>query len=358
MPHTGNRMIHLLFTSLIILSAFLGSDCREEPVQPCTDCPQPIDTTSHNFSWRLDTLGDGNSSILFDVAVLNDTLAFAVGAMYLRDSTGKLDPQPYNLAEWNGRNWKLRKLSYAGFPPVIKTICVVNDQDVWLDPWFHWNGHNFQELPIDPILFGVGVNKMWGNSKGVYVIGDNGFIAYKSSTTTTWQKLESGTTLPIQDIWGSKNSQTGETEILAIASNGSLGEGKKLLSIKNNSVISLPDSGLPPFGLYGLWFEPKKRYFVVGAGIYYKDNAYNTARWDTVKNITTYYTIAMRGTGINNIIAVGAFGDVLHYNGTSWKQYSDLKIDGSYINVDVKGKIVALCGYTTTQGVIVIGKQQ
>jgi hypothetical protein len=42
-----------------------------------------MDTTSHDFTWETTTLGDGNSSVLFDVAIINDTLAYAVDAVNL-----------------------------------------------------------------------------------------------------------------------------------------------------------------------------------------------------------------------------------------------------------------------------------
>jgi hypothetical protein len=41
-----------------------------------------MDTTSHNFTWEIDTLGDGNSSVLRDVCIINDTCVWAVGEIY------------------------------------------------------------------------------------------------------------------------------------------------------------------------------------------------------------------------------------------------------------------------------------
>lgn len=42
-----------------------------------------MDTTSHDFTWQIYTLGDGTgSSCLYDVAIINDTLAYAVGEIY------------------------------------------------------------------------------------------------------------------------------------------------------------------------------------------------------------------------------------------------------------------------------------
>jgi hypothetical protein len=58
-----------------------------------------MDTTSHNFTWQIDTLGDGSSSVLYDVAIIDDTLAYAVGEIYKRDSVGNWDPNAYNLVK-------------------------------------------------------------------------------------------------------------------------------------------------------------------------------------------------------------------------------------------------------------------
>ena len=63
-----------------------------------------LDTTSNNFIWQTFTFGDpgAGSSNLNDVVIVNDTLAYAVGEIYLNDSTGQPDPNAYNLIKWNG----------------------------------------------------------------------------------------------------------------------------------------------------------------------------------------------------------------------------------------------------------------
>lgn len=83
---------------------------------------------------------------------------------------------------------------------MIHSVFAINENDIWFDPWFHWNGQNFQELPIDPIFIGVGVNRMWGNSDEIYVVGNNGFIAHRNSNGQSWQQISSGTELPLIDI--------------------------------------------------------------------------------------------------------------------------------------------------------------
>ena len=84
---------------------YIGSKFENGKV-PGTSSPLQIrtmDTTSNNFIWQTFTFGgDAGSCLLNDVAIINDNLIYAVGAIYLKDSTtGQNDWQPYNLAIWN-----------------------------------------------------------------------------------------------------------------------------------------------------------------------------------------------------------------------------------------------------------------
>lgn len=69
-----------------------------------------LDTTSHNFTWRVDTLGY-YLSIVRDVAIVNENNIWAVGAFYKkhadRDSTVA---DRYNAAHWDGKAWTLKKI--------------------------------------------------------------------------------------------------------------------------------------------------------------------------------------------------------------------------------------------------------
>lgn len=64
-----------------------------------------LDSTSHNIQWFVDTLGA--QGVIRDVWVFDKNNAWAVGEIYLNDSTGKLDiANPYNAQngmEPNGR---------------------------------------------------------------------------------------------------------------------------------------------------------------------------------------------------------------------------------------------------------------
>ena len=86
--HLSSRLtgIALLFLALTIASSF--DSCKKN--EPCTTCPPSgPDTTSHSFNFTQYTIGgSGSSSYFKDVAIISDSLAYAVGEVYLNDSTG------------------------------------------------------------------------------------------------------------------------------------------------------------------------------------------------------------------------------------------------------------------------------
>jgi hypothetical protein len=154
-----------------------------------------MDTTSHNFTWEIDTLGDGNSSVLYDVTIVNDTLVYAVGEIYKRDSTGQFENEPYGLAIWNGIDWKLKKLYYrisSGDTIVlsnIRGILYVSSSEIWFAAGsiFRWDGVSpitllsFSRLNLpDP---NATIEKLWGTSNtNLYGVGNAGTIVQYTGT--------------------------------------------------------------------------------------------------------------------------------------------------------------------------------
>lgn len=339
-------------------SAFLGRKFKLYTI-PETDSITVItmDTTSHDFQWHLDTLGDGASSILFDIAIINDTLAYAVGKIYKKDSTGQFENEPYNLAIWNGKQWSLLRLSYQGIAPPIRSIIAVSENNIWLDPWFHWNGQSFEVILVDPVFWGMRTLKMWGNSSELYAVGTAGFIAHFNGST--WQKLESGTTLDIQDIWGALNPKTNQEEIIAAAGNPDVSFDHKILSISDTVVKSMPDSGIFPHALTTIWFSPGRKYWLGGGGVWDKDISLDWGLWHELYP-TPYYTNRIRGNDINDVFICGAYGDLLHFNGQSWRSYHDqTKIsDGGFNSIAITGSLVLSVGEDNPRAVVAIGRRK
>lgn len=100
----------MLVLMLVAVLTLLISCAKLAPPQPPDNV---VDTTSHNFTWQITVLGNGlSSSMLNDVAIINDTLVYAVGEIYLKDSTGQEDINPYNLVRGNGSAWTIVRAPY------------------------------------------------------------------------------------------------------------------------------------------------------------------------------------------------------------------------------------------------------
>ena len=240
----------IILLAIFLCAAFLNLKCKNEPTQPKDNTP---DTTSHNFIFQQFAFGgNAGSSYFNDVSIINDTLAYAVGAVYFIDSTtGQPDPLPYNLAKWNGYSWQLKKVTvqtiYGSVTMPLDGIFTFSSDDIWLvagDP-IHGDGKNWSDFDIRNITGdqNIDVLKGWGtSSSNIYFVGRNGNIVHYNGSS--WTKIESGATLPINDIYGAWNSQTNQWEILAVASNKYLNVNKKVLQITPSTATAIPDSGL------------------------------------------------------------------------------------------------------------------
>jgi hypothetical protein len=343
---------------LLILSSI---DCKKNPIIPGSG--NSTDTTSHEFTFQTFTFGGGGGSILNDVAIINDTLVYAVGAIYLTDSTGQYDP-PYNLAIWNGTGWNVKRVTvnFRGnlITPPLYGIYAFSKSQIWLAGDLAIYGTDNEWTPYDVrLLTGYDTllaEKCWGlNPSEMYFVGLHGTLVHYDGNS--WTKLQSGTTLPINDIWGSQNSQTGQLEILAVAADDM---SKKLLRIQGTTVSTLPDSGLSA-SLYGVWFVPEEKYYVVGAGIGYK-NSLDNSSWSVYPSgvVTSYMSGGVRGTGMNDVFVAGSFFEIVHYNGSSWHNYKDVIsfTDGAVGRIAVKGNLMVTVGLSGQNAVAIIGKRE
>jgi len=334
---------------------------------------QTMDTTSHNFTWQTFTFGQHSSSVLYDVAIINENNIWAVGEIYMNDSLGNPDPHAYNAVHWDGIKWDLIRINtQSDCNPVtyapLRAIWAFSDSNIIITSggsigWF--NGKtNKADCNIRPMLTGS-INKIWGTSSSdLYVVGNSGNIAHYdgSPLANGWTKIESGTELSIRDVWGDFNEKTNKWEILAAASNFMLDLEKEVLSIKGNSVTKLNLSS-QVWPLKTVWFMPNKQYYIAGSGIYQKRLLADSVWRNNATDITTFSTTSIRGNGINDVFAVGAFGDLVHFNGVNWKtDYSEpLLNNGAYTRVAVKGNLVIAVGGNQvsldSEAVILMGRR-
>jgi hypothetical protein len=315
-----------------------------------------MDTTSHNIAWTSYTLGDGTgSSNLYDVAIINDTLAYAVGEIY----SGGVR---YNAAVWNGSEWALKCISvtYKGnvITPPLYGIVAFSTTDIWVVGSFpiHGDGNSWTLYHLQDMGLSVSVSKGWGkNSSDMYFVGTNGSIAH--SDGTSWTKIESGTSMDIRSIWGAKNTQTGNYEIYATAGDPLASRDRKILHINGTTAESISDNGIT-WALNCVWFSPGRCYWLVGDGVWEKHPSLSNSTWNA-QNISDYDINSIRGTDINDIVICGSYGEVMHYNGASWKSYRSVTglSGGLYYSVAITNTMVCAVGTNSPNAAILIGKR-
>lgn len=349
-----------IFIALLAILFLTGVDCKDEP--PVKDDGKILpDTTSHNFTFYVDTLGDGSSSVLFDVAIINDTSIYAVGEIYLKDSTGEFENQGYNYIVWNGKIQNIQKILYdfqgQSFFEPLNTIYTIDSDKIWVagtQPRY-WDGTNWQQFNISSSVFNGRAKSIFGLHNSLYFVGSNGSIVYYNGSN--WIPISTGTTLDFKDIWGDKNPITGEYEIYAVASKGSFSTERKIYRISGTTATEVSADGIP-YSTNCIWFKSQKQYYVGGGGMWKKENITSNTPWQSFESgVTPYYIYGMRGQSENDIVAAGSFGELLHYNGKSWKSFRDLPGFNNLelYAVDIKGDVICAVGYIGSRACVVRG---
>ncbi len=319
-----------------------------------------MDTTSHDFTFDMLTFGgETGSSYLYDVAIIDKNDIWAVGKITIGDSSSR-GYSTFNAVHWDGIKWNLQRIYFhsecsAVDYPGLKAIWAFDEKNIVLTNggaigWF--NGDSIQiDCSINSILTGA-INKIWGSgSDNIYTVGNSGNLHHYDGVN--WQKLESGTELNINDIWGDYNEKTGQWEILAVAGNILHGHEAEIILINNyNCVISGANEIVWP--LKTVWFDSPKEYFVAGSGIFQKHNIQDKSWGNDIFQITTYSINKIRGGKINNLIAVGGVGELLHFNGNNWKSFLEQsKLDGgNYYGCAIENNLMVAVGQNSASAVI------
>jgi len=233
-----------------------------------------LDTTSSNYIWEKYYFGNIGSSILKDVAIIDETNIWAVGEILLQDNSG--DYKTYALAKWDGISWELEQVEFAHYPETSKrpgklnAIFMLDKENIFVataSQLLKWENNSWKQKAqfATAIPFYGQVKEIWGNAEdNIYCVGKNGTIYHYYGTG--WRKLDTGTDLDIQDIWGDYDEYKDEWEILAVASNHLSGYERKLIKIDENENRSISDKPLTST-LNSTWFISNNKYLVGGSGI-------------------------------------------------------------------------------------------
>ncbi len=320
-----------------------------------------MDTTSSSFTWQTFTFGgNAGSCMLNDVAIINDTLAYAVGEIYMNDSTGKHDPFPYNFAKWNGRKWQLRKIAvmYKGNQTIapLKGVFILQNGEIILSsglPYLQdnnggWRLYHLWDMGVLNQNDGSVYHISGTSINDLFFVGNSGTIVHYSNGT--WQKRESGTTLNITDIYGIPNT----TDIFMSLYNTSSGlEGYDLLSIANNNKIENLSTPNNLFEASSVWAENKNIVYIAGSGLFRE----SYGKWEEINEFTMKSLTGIRANGLNDMFVIGST-HTGHYNGNTWTIYKELDLpNGVYSSIDFKNNVVIIAGYIGSRAVVTIGKR-
>ncbi|MBI5021425.1 MAG: hypothetical protein HZB59_08320 [Ignavibacteriales bacterium] len=334
-----------------------------------------MDTTNHNFTWQIDTLGDGNSSVLYDVAIVNDTCIIAVGEINIQDSLGNWIRPPYNLARWNGKKWNLKRVMYnyqgTDYYSQLYSIFVFDENNYWVgsNQPMHWIGNKWETFDLGSKIWNGLINKIWGSSSSnIYIVGNQGALAHFDGTS--WQKIESGTEVNLTDVWGSPDGK-------AVWACGYFNNkrGTYLLR-KNTSNWEVAYDGTPTefsllsdtlSGALTSVYTPSSRYIYVCShfGLYRASaNTRGEAkRYSFTSSTFPGFPRGMRGNGINDITIAGDYTMIARWNGYTWRYYDDLRNLKIHFNaVAQKGNLIVAVGVLTDpihgKGIAYIGRRR
>jgi len=330
----------------------LMNQCSNQTTEPRPSGP---DTTSHDFVWRMDTIG-WRSTELFDVSIISRNNIWVSGYI-TKEGTDTV----YSAAHWTGSEWKLvrmkKDVDYPAYVDDAYGIHAINDNNIWLacGSIYHWDGQ-LARLSWQRDIYTTTIAKhVWyHNDHDIWATGSNGLILHYDGVE--WHELDSGTTTPVIDIWGHVNSKNGSKLVLAnISYDWWYTEGDyRIVSLHDDHVVDTLQWKWPrDRPLMSLWWDDHTPVYVAGGGVALYDSA-----WHTVNEVPNYGMYKIRGSAWNNIFAVGAYGMIVHYNGASWHNYQELMFDGALKSVAVKERIVVAIGYLGSFrpfGIILIG---
>jgi hypothetical protein len=284
-----------------------------------------MDTTSHNFTWQIFEFGNFGTSILYDVAIINENDIWAVGEIYVAD-TSSTGYTIYNAVHWDGNKWELKKIyTYSNCSSIdyapLRSICAFSSNNIvvtsgggmWWYDGIRWKS----ECTINPLLTGA-INKLWGKSSSdLFAVGNIGNIFHWDGKR--WTKIESGTDVSLRDIYGNNLSDdiyiVGHEDVNRLKS--------VLLHLKDGKVETVWETGnfedKDPYGTSLRNLYIKDNWLFTLGKRYIKENIKLKTKAKRITNILYDMVYEFKGTDKNDIYSFTDFGEIFHYNGYSIK---------------------------------------
>ena len=320
-----------------------------------------LSTTSNDFVWEIDTLGN-YGSYLKDAWIVDENNIWVVGYLRVDDPDSSFDgtgQETFNAARWDSDKWNLFRFERGA--PLI-SIWYFNENDIWATGGvpIHWDGEKwkFYHLWNMGILDNNdgGVEHIWASSPDdIYFVGRNGSIVHYNGST--FSKMNSGTEINLEDVYGigSHVFATGseyedEYSGQSVAMHGRNGQWKTV----RHEYAFYPQKSTDWGKICSSWAYEKYAYYIAYSGLmrYDPENS-NLEECFSINEMNTYHLniIKIKGNALNDIIHVNNWAHIVHYNGETWlpiedvfNQYPDGGIDVE--GMDFKGDVVAIVGFT------------
>jgi len=314
-----------------------------------------MDTTSHNFTWVIDTLGN-YGSYLNDVAIVNDDNIWVVG--YITTDTAT-----YNAAHWDGNEWELilidRIVDFDG-------VYAFNDNEIWFSDGcfiYLYEGNSFIKMwECDWQSFGPGqANRIWGSSPDdIYFVGDNGSIVHYDGST--FRRMESGHDVRLIDVSGTPDGEY----VYVVGMDFFSPAYSSIYQIHNGEVetlfyqeFTLPHDDTDLGVVSSVSVNGDTAYFVTYRGLLKRNTYTGESKIDHAFSNYDYRNLVVQNS--NDIFAMGGGGTYVHFNGSTWDLNDDLYPDenlsswGSAFN----GNTIVLTGYFRdgSHGYVAIGRR-
>ncbi|MFC1505318.1 tandem-95 repeat protein, partial [Thermodesulfobacteriota bacterium] len=157
---------------------------------------------------------------------------------------------------------------------------------------------------------------VWGNStSNFYAVGSFGTIMRFNGSS--WYALTSPVTTRLEDIWGSSS-----TDIYAVGAPRSVGSTRyyTILRSTNGSSWSVMSTPSVPAGRSGIlravWGASGYVYAVGDDGVVLR--RIGSGAWSSISSSENAPLYGIWGSAYNNVYAVGLYGTIIRWNGSSW----------------------------------------
>ncbi len=296
-----------------------------------------VETTSHDYTWEVDTLHapDALQVLMRGIWGTDENNVWVVGHS---------DVAKYQVWHWNGEKWKNQNLLFPGHPFSLNAIYGFAADDIWAVGTdiqnfpniihrsfiIHYDGMHweFVEALDAPMALSV-----WGsNPSNVFVGCDSGVVLHYNGVN--WEKQNTNTLSKIFSIQGFSANQVyasgysldlDQTPIDTLFYYFFEYDGNTW-NIKDD-FIRYPFSPLGKFG-HRLWASPEGRLYSVGDDGFF---IWQNSSWVKEREEQLF---AIHGTSENNIFAGGRVDLLLHFihfNGISWHEYNEFKVQSGFI---------------------------